>query len=121
MRHFTVPCVLRTHNFAVVGDLLVSNTQVRHLLTGQLLRTFAPGRLFVNTMPVPGQPHLLVTGERRGHVHLWDIETGECMCMRVEYNMFRRARAPIDSTTSASHSKPHGCDGNTTGVRTWLP
>jgi hypothetical protein len=44
-----------------------------------LLRTFAPGRLFVNTMPVPGQPRLLVTGERRGHVNLWDIETGECL------------------------------------------
>jgi hypothetical protein len=69
--------VVRSHNFAVVGDLLVSNTQVRYLLTGQLLRTFAPDRLFVNTMPVPEQPHLLVTGERKGHVNLWDIETGE--------------------------------------------
>ena len=79
MHHLTVPCVIRSHNFAVVGDLIVSNTQVRHLLTGQLLRTFAPGHLFVNTMPVPGQPRLLVTGERGGHVNLWDIETGECV------------------------------------------
>ena len=71
--------MLRNHNFAVVGDLLVSNTQVRHLLTGQLLRTLAPGRLFANTMPVPGQPRLLVTGERSGHVNLWDIETGGCV------------------------------------------
>jgi hypothetical protein len=81
MHHRTVPCVLRSHNFAVVGDLLVSNTQVRHLLTGELLRTFAPGRhTFKNTVPVPGQPRLLVTGdERKGHVHLWDIEIGECL------------------------------------------
>jgi hypothetical protein len=79
MRHLTVPSVLRSHNFAVVGDLLVSNTEMRHLLTGQLLGTFAPGRLFVNTVPVPGQPRLLVTGERTGHVNLWDTETGGCV------------------------------------------
>jgi hypothetical protein len=79
MRYHTVPCVLRNHNFAVVGDLLVSNTHVRCLLTGQLLRTFASGHLFSNTVPVPGQPRLLVTGERKGDVNLWDIETGECL------------------------------------------
>jgi hypothetical protein len=75
--------VLRLHNFAVIGDLLVSNAQVHNLLTGQLLRTFAPGHLFVNTMPVPGQPRLLVTGERSGHVNLWDIETGERVLMHA--------------------------------------
>ena len=115
-----MPCVLRSHNFAVVDDLLVSNTHVHHLLTGQLLRTFAAGRLFVNTMPVPGQPRLLVTGERQGHVNLWDIETGECVRMHVQYNRTRRARATIDSCTSASLSKSYDGDGNTTGVCAWL-
>ncbi len=113
--------MLRDHNFAVVGELLVSNTQVRHLLTGQVLRTFAPpGRLFVNTVPVPEQPRLLVTGERDGHVNLYDIETGECVQDTLTMkHLFRCSRAPIDNIETTDHSKLYGSVGNTIGVCTW--
>ncbi len=116
-----MPCYgLRIHNFAIVGDLLVStsvhvtplsiytsrkipqghshftrahvhmsNTHVRHLLTGQVLHTLAPARLFVNTVPVPGQPRLLVTGdEPDGHVNLWDVDTGECAHGCTHWQLF---------------------------------
>jgi hypothetical protein len=57
----------------------MSNTHVRQLRTGQVLHTLTPGRLFINTVPVPGQPRLLVTGGGPGdHVNLWDIDAGKC-------------------------------------------
>jgi hypothetical protein len=79
----------------------MSNTDVRHLLTGQVLHTLAPSRQFVNTVPVPGQPRLLVTGdETDGHVNLWDVDAGECAYGVHILAIFRCARAPIDCTTS---------------------
>jgi hypothetical protein len=57
-----------------------SNRHVRNLLTGQVLHTFnaeSQHHQFVSMLPVPGQPELLVAGDKKGHVHLWDIRRGE--------------------------------------------
>jgi hypothetical protein len=89
-----VPCyVHRIHNFAIVGDLLVSTSE--HVIAfviytkRKISQGYTPTLLMhmhacrtrkcANTVPVPGQPRLLVTGGGPGdHVNLWDIDAGKC-------------------------------------------
>jgi hypothetical protein len=57
--------------------LLLLNTQVRRLLTGELLHILDHDGMFTSMVAVPGQRGLLVTGAENGQVEVWDVVAGE--------------------------------------------
>jgi WD40 repeat protein len=69
--------VQKLNSLAADACLPLLNTQVRRLLTGELLHTLDHGGMFTSTVAVPGQCGLLVTGAEDGQVEVWNVVAGE--------------------------------------------